>query len=79
VGRPLRVLCTPSGRPRLLLWRGRRYPVEAVLERWRDVGRWWAGESPKLFFRLQTADGALWEICRDSGAASAWHLYRLYD
>ncbi|MDI3317984.1 MAG: DUF6504 family protein [Bacillota bacterium] len=77
--RPLRLLCDASGRPKLLYWHGGRYPVASILERWKDAGRWWAGESPKLFFRLRTVDGALWEIYRDGDAPGAWYLYRLYD
>jgi hypothetical protein len=48
-----------------------------VLERWRETGRWWEGEAPKLFFRVETT-GGLWEIYFDT-ARQTWHLYRVYD
>lgn len=52
--------------------------VRTVLERWKDTGRWWEGESVKLFFRVETADGGFWEIYLDTGT-QMWHLYRVYD
>jgi hypothetical protein len=66
------------GLPRAFSWHGRRHVVLEVLERWRDTGRWWEGEAPRLFFRLETAGGGLWEIYRDE-AQGTWHLYRIYD
>ncbi|MGB9886993.1 MAG: DUF6504 family protein [Moorellales bacterium] len=75
--RPLRVQAE-GGVPRAFWWRGRRYAVAEVLERWRDVGRWWEGEAPRVFFRLQTTGGGLWELYRELGENS-WHLYKIYD
>jgi len=77
VARPLRVQAE-EGVPRAFWWRGRRYAVAGVLERWRDVGRWWEGEPPRSFFRLQTAGGGIWEIYLDLGE-NTWHLYKIYD
>ncbi|MEW6447408.1 MAG: DUF6504 family protein [Bacillota bacterium] len=67
-----------NGVPRSFKWRGRRYAVRAVLERWKDTGRWWKGEAPKLFFRVETAGGGLWEIYLDTDQ-DRWFLYRIYD
>lgn len=70
-------VCSANGLPRFLWWRGRRHTVETVLERWRETGRWWEGEAPKLFFRVETT-GGLWGIYFDT-ARQTWHLYRIYD
>ncbi|RJX20100.1 MAG: hypothetical protein C4570_04365 [Ammonifex sp.] len=59
-------------------WRGKTYTVRAILEAWKDTGRWWEGEPPKLFFRVETADGGLWEVYLDT-ADESWHLYKVYD
>lgn len=67
-----------NGAPRFFWRRGRRHAVLQVLERWRDTGRWWEGEAPKLFFRLETAGGGLWEIYLDT-AEDRWYLYKMYD
>ncbi|MBC7347013.1 MAG: hypothetical protein H5U00_06090 [Clostridia bacterium] len=64
--------------PRAFRWRGKSYAVLEILEVWRDTGRWWEEEAPKLFFRLRTAGGGLWEIYRDE-ARGTWHLYKVYD
>lgn len=69
---------TENGMPRAFWHRGRRYLVVEVAERWRDTGRWWAGEAPKFFFRVTTAGGGLWEIYLDLSDRT-WHLYRVYD
>ncbi len=65
------------GIPRAFRWQGRCYAVDEVLERWRETGRWWRGEAPKLFFRVETG-GGIWEIYLDT-RANTWHLYRAYD
>jgi len=67
-----------GGRPRSFRWRGRRYAIRTILERWKDTGRWWEGERTKVFLRIGGEHGALWEIYFDT-AGSAWYLYRIYD
>lgn len=52
--------------------------VEKVLERWRDTGCWWEGESEKAFFRVLCQDGGIREIYCDL-ASQQWFLYRVYD
>jgi len=67
-----------GGLPRSFRWRGRRYTVRAVLERWKETGRWWEGEASKFFFRVETTGGGLWELYFDTGTRT-WRLYRVYD
>lgn len=52
--------------------------VEKVLERWRDTGCWWEGESEKAFFRVLCQDGGIREIYCDL-LSRQWFLYRIYD
>jgi len=52
--------------------------VEKVLERWRDTGCWWEGESEKAFFRVLCQDGDIREIYCDL-LSRQWFLYRIYD
>lgn len=77
MSRRLLVRCK-NGLPKFFWWRGQQYTVRAVLERWKDTGRWWEGERPKFFFRLQTSGGGLWEVYFDP-AERAWFLYKIYD
>ena len=65
------------GIPRYFRWHGEVYLVTRVLERWRDVGKWWDGEPPRLFFRVEAGRG-LWEIYLDE-AEGLWHIHRIYD
>lgn len=52
--------------------------VEKILERWRDTGCWWEGESEKAFFRVLCQDGGIREIYCDL-TSQQWFLYRVYD
>lgn len=50
----------------------------AVLDEWREAGRWWAGEGEKSVYRLLLEDGAVCEVERDE-ATGRWSLYKVYD
>ena len=71
----LRVEVDGSGQPTCIFRGERRHRVEAVLEHWREAGRWWAGEEPKAVFRVQLTGGKVWEII----CAGEWHLLKVYD
>ena len=72
--RPLRVETGEDGRPaavwlssgRAGVHPGRRYAVEAVLERWRIDDEWWR-ERPvsRVYYRLALADGRTITVYRD--------------
>jgi len=54
------------------------FPVSEVLEVWKDTGTWWDGEMEKTFYRVEGANGSLYELYRDIGGR-AWFLYKIYD
>jgi len=64
--------------PSAFVWRGRRYCVSAVQERWRLVGAWWNGEGEKTFFRVVADTGGIFRICYDH-ADHSWMLERVED
>ncbi|BBN96727.1 hypothetical protein DEIGR_200160 [Deinococcus grandis] len=69
---------TCGDRPARLIWRGRTYPVGAVLDEWRFGGRWWLGERSRSCFLVQA--GALTaELQREDGPEGRWWLARLVD
>ncbi|WP_054697283.1 DUF6504 family protein [Syntrophomonas palmitatica] len=74
----LRVECDRDGFPLALQIRGKIYPVRFILERWRDTGCWWEGESEKFFFRVQCANGVICELFQDLTSRN-WFLYKVYD
>lgn len=76
--RPIEVKCRDGVTPSSFSFRGRRLGVKQVWERWKDTGAWWEGESPKLFFRVEAADGSLWELYQDL-EQKRWFLYKVYD
>ncbi|MBO8141871.1 MAG: hypothetical protein H0Z37_06825 [Firmicutes bacterium] len=59
-------------------WRGRTRRVVRVIDRWRYLGRWWAGEGEWRFVKVETDDGGVFELYLDV-AAGQWRLYRVYD
>ena len=65
--RPLRVEADGDGRPVAVhLPIGRRYAVEAVLERWRIDDEWWRQRPvSRLYCRLALADGRVVTVYRD--------------
>ncbi|GFN22020.1 MAG: hypothetical protein IMW96_07345 [Thermoanaerobacteraceae bacterium] len=72
----LRVEWNKKRTPRFC-WQGKWYTVQAMLDRWKDTGEWWKGDTPKLFLRLLAGQG-VWEVYRDLQSGE-WFLYRRYD
>lgn len=64
-----------DGQPRAFVWRGRRYPVVAVLGTWRLATRWWQPEAVvhRRYFRVQTPDWQVFEVFHAVGS-DAWTL-----
>ena len=67
----------PGRVPRAFRWKGRRLTVTAVLDSWRDAGMWWEKEPEKTFWRVQVADGGIYELWED--AEGRWAVYRVWD
>lgn len=74
----IRVKCDSVGRPLRLEQAGCVRNVSEWLDCWADTGCWWEDESCKRFYRLQLADGRVWEIYRDE-TSGKWYWYKTYD
>ena len=59
-------------------YNGRWIRISQTLELWKDTGTWWNGEPEKIFHRVESSDGSLYELYQDSSNGS-WFLYRVYD
>lgn len=60
-----------------------RRRVSAVIERWREVRRWWEPNraADRLCFRLRLSDGAVVDVALDRTGprAGSWSLVRVVD
>lgn len=45
--------------PRELVWEGRTYRVQEVIDAWVVEGKWWEGEVRRRYFRVLTDRGTL--------------------
>lgn len=77
VDRRVEVVCGPDGRPSRF-GRGKKNQerVRRVLDAWKETGRWWAGETEKIFYRVETETGGVYELYTDR---QDWYLYKIYD
>ena len=92
-GDPVEVGTRQDGRPARFAWRGRRYAVRAVQERWMVNRAWWREPAPVPvhpeleFWRVEASVEAspgldrptgIYELRRDI-AAGTWTLRRIAD
>jgi len=75
---PLKGRVNERGDPVALFFRGCWCQVDSCLDRWKDAGCWWEGESEKEFFRLQLQGDRVLEIYRDLDSGE-WWSYKIYD
>lgn len=52
MGHPLEVETATDGRPTTLCLGTVRREVQGVLDSWVEAGRWWEGEHPRRFYRV---------------------------
>ncbi|CAM4058423.1 hypothetical protein [Deinococcus marmoris] len=71
------VSLTPAGELGRLLWAGRVYAIQGVLDRWRYGGRWWLGETPRDCYLVQAGELVAELHCEDGG--NVWWLARIQD
>lgn len=69
----------PNGRPTRLVWRGRTYRIERVRDEWEAGGRWWLGESDRMYYHLLATSGAQLEVFQEIGGARRWVVSRVQD
>ncbi len=73
-----RVRLDSADKPSALWFKGRWCCVKELMEVWKDVGRWWEGESEKIFYRIRMESDEVVEVYR-CDQKGQWVLYRIYD
>lgn len=75
VDQPILVV-VEKGRPKRFFWIKRWINISFIIDKWNEVGRWWENEEEKVFFRVLTFEGSMYEIY---SSKKRWSLYRVYD
>lgn len=84
----IRVRTGPDGRPRGFHWptgdRGagtRERQIAAIHRTWRVRWNWWAEETHRLYYRVETVEGGVYELYQEqaAGRAGCWYLERVWD
>jgi hypothetical protein len=88
--RPITVRAGADGRPRSFLWQtggpavlappGERRIV-AIHRTWRVRWNWWAQETHRLYFRVETAESGVYDLYQEqaTGQERVWYLERVWD
>jgi len=72
---PINVRTDATGRPVALELGGQNRPVQQVLDRWREAGRWWEGDLPRCFYRVDA--GGLFDLSCDE--LGQWRIETMWD
>jgi len=64
-----------SGQPQQVRVAGRWQQVASIVDYWRETGRWWAGESSRDFFLVETKGG----VFVLSHSPSGWRIEKSVD
>ncbi len=77
---PIAVRTEEAGKPVRFTWRGRRYGIKECFSTWRERHSWWKkqGETNKLYMRVETDRGGLYDLCFDV-KEHRWRMYRVWD
>ncbi|MBI4286331.1 MAG: hypothetical protein HY670_10625 [Chloroflexi bacterium] len=67
-----------DGKPLNLKRNGRMHRVLSIYEHWRIADGWWAEEIRRDYFRVETAQGLVYDIYHDL-VAGRWYLSKLRD
>lgn len=62
---PVAVACDERGRPLAVRMRGRKREVAAVLDRWRLDDEWWRRPIHRMYYLVETGEGALETLYQD--------------
>ncbi len=71
------VSLTAAGELQRMVWAGRAYPVQGVLDQWRYGGRWWLGEVPRDCYLVQAGE-LIAELHHEDAPDRGW-LARIQD
>jgi len=64
--------------PESFVWRRRRYPILHLGPRWHRMGKWWEGQSEKVYVRALAGNGAAYDLCYNPGSQE-WRLHVMHD
>lgn len=70
------LLITEKETPKRFFWFKRWVSIAKIMDAWKEVGRWWEEEQEKMFFRVVSAEGSIYEVY---SAKRGWNLYKVYD
>jgi len=79
INNQIRVIASSRGQPKRFFWRGKTHQIHRILEIWLDIGAWWQGEQEKIFWRLETDTGGIFELYQEREPEQTWVLYKIYD
>ncbi len=75
LSQPITVHTNAAGGPRVIELSGAQRPIVRVLDRWLETGRWWEGEAPRRFWRVEA--GGLFDLsCDEQGQ---WRVEAVWD
>jgi hypothetical protein len=75
LGRVVQVETDRRGAPQRLRWGNEWRRVEQVLDGWHELGRWWDGEQPRRFWRVEI--GGVCDLSLDG--ERVWRVEVVWD
>lgn len=75
IGQPVDVIPSADGRPKAIVLSGVQRPVSRILDTWVEAGRWWEGEEPRRFYRVDA--GGIFDLSYDS--LHQWRVEVIWD
>lgn len=70
------LLVAEKEKPRKFFWFKRWVNIAKVMDEWKEIGRWWEEDQEKVFFRVLSLDGSIYEVYTRE---NRWNLYKVYD
>lgn len=67
-----------DGAAHAIRWRGRYYPIRAVLNSWRMEDGWWRMGLARHYYKVELEGGLLALLFQDLPGGD-WYLEKLYD
>ena len=61
-----------DGEPFRFVWRGKEFQIQAIKDQWLACNRWWAGDRPQKFYRVQACQLAIHLYLGEP------HIYEIY-
>jgi len=75
IDQPVLVI-TEKEAPKRFFWFKRWVSVAKIMDTWKEIGRWWEEDQEKMFFRVLSVEGSIYEVYSEK---RRWSLYKVYD